>query len=718
MSFRYACVVCLFVTGVAVSASAARKSPGTLQSATDIPVQTIFASPNLSAAAACTVSSVSEIVYRMDGWVTGNELYKTYIDPASQCQNAYPFTVTAVNMLMYFAAPTQFVASVDIENVQMLTPTCPAPGVMQALSTDYDISVPSAGIWTIWIPLDQPVVVNGPFFAGFFIGSTIPSSAGAAVLIDNIPAPCHSFNIWDTTVGFVDLCNFPSEFGPDWNFPGRLVMEVAGMPGGANIDPVPQLRMLSPVAASYQYETAELWVQEISGSKSIDYVSFEYHNGTNWVEIGRDYDGTRPLRSNMTGAEPGNGYGLTWDFSSLPEMSCTIRATIFDTLGRSASAITDVYLEPTPPLPKIVSPDNGDGFCSPLHLLMQCSDANLQQVQVYRREASLSYSAGGATLNQQTLGNTNADATDGNHAAQGEFGDYYSGPAAATMAIRLWYDRGLTQLMQNGGAAMSTADVAEELAVLCKTRENLGTYDEDLYSGLQAYTVSHGDLCTADFVRAPDYWHIRNWAEEEQRAVMLGLGGTPGLWVTVDGFSGWEQEDGTWVVTISNPTTGTIQNVGYRKALGPAELFVNGAWHTIDIAVSLAGNAWTPLRSLVGADVVGADGWSFSWNPTGLNEDGAYFFRAVGKDSTNIKASSTVLLQYNCQGLFTAGDYDGDGNTDIADLMRLVSYLTKQGTGPVGGAARCDSNCDNVINLADAIYYMNYLLGYAAPPCY
>jgi hypothetical protein len=176
----------------------------------------------------CYVVPVDRMVWRVDGWVTGNELYKNYLDPALSCQDPYPFSITEINMPMYFASPTAIIVSVDIEDVYYSTPDCPWPDTVLAISSDYELRIAAEGLYDIWIPLDEPVVVKGPFFAGFFIGNTIDTSAGAAVMTgSNSSVSCLSYNIWDEQIGFVDLTN-----NALWNFPGQLVLNAAGIAGG------------------------------------------------------------------------------------------------------------------------------------------------------------------------------------------------------------------------------------------------------------------------------------------------------------------------------------------------------------------------------------------------------------------------------------------------------------------------------------------------------
>ena len=61
------------------------------------------------------------------------------------------------------------------------------------------------------------------------------------------------------------------------------------------------------------------------------------------------------------------------------------------------------------------------------------------------------------------------------------------------------------------------------------------------------------------------------------------------------------------------------------------------------------------------------------------------------------------------------GDANGDGEVNIADAIYLVNYLFTGGTSPdplwVG-----DANCDGAVNIADVIYLLNYLFTGGPPP--
>ena len=288
MSVRTAAFAWLAVL-IGVSAGrAATKDSVRVERLADVQERNIVLAPSLATADTCFVSDNQTITTRIDGWVIGFELYKSLMNPAHQCDNPYPFTVVAINMPMMFDAATPITIGVDIEAVDSTTyPGCTVPGTLLALSSEWDAQVPDSGMYNIWVPLDTPFVVNGPFFAGFYIGNTFAAGVNPAILTDDHPANCVTFNIWDEEVGFIDMCN--NEY---WDFPGRLAMEVSGIPGGQG--GIPTLEVLAPTEGEVLYGNRAMWAWDQARSGAVEYIMFEYSNGGPFVEIGRDFDGTSP----------------------------------------------------------------------------------------------------------------------------------------------------------------------------------------------------------------------------------------------------------------------------------------------------------------------------------------------------------------------------------------------------------------------------------------
>jgi hypothetical protein len=211
---------------------------------------------------------------------------------------------------------------------------------------------------------------------------------------------------------------------------------------------------------------------------------------------------------------------------------------------------------------------------------------------------------------------------------------------------------------------------------------------------------------------------LRDWLELKQRSVILGLGGQGALWVALNGFDGWMLPDSTFIVSISDPSTGTTSDLIMRSNLGYTEVLHEGYWKKIDIAISIWAKDWIVHVTFSGNDADESDGWSIDFVPDGLDNGTRLFLHATATDLTNIKGTQTVLVNYDCSSFYARGDYNNDGVINFVDLTYMINFITQGGPPPVGGAIRADANCDNYVNTADIIYFLNFMFGTADLPCH
>jgi hypothetical protein len=271
--------------------------------------------------------------------------------------------------------------------------------------------------------------------------------------------------------------------------------------------------------------------------------------------------------------------------------------------------------------------------------------------------------------------------------------------------------------MRQGLSDIPIKDFVELMATNFATRANHGTYDENLIQGLHQHLDRFG-VTTVDFQRGPDYFDLRTWVEDEERTVVLGLSGNPGLWVTVDGFSGWINPSDQFLVRIGNPLTGLIEQCLMRNNSGTGEIQIAGVWHSVDIMISILVNSWNVSRQTIGSDNNSTNGWTINWTPSGLHDQFPSFFRATGIDASDLSGGSAILMNYDCATFFVKGDYNGDNASNLQDLVYLIDFTLNGGPPPVGGIGRADANCDNNINITDVVYFMNFMFGSAGSPCY
>jgi hypothetical protein len=672
--------------------------------------------PHFASAEICTVRHDYGVYWAITHWLTGAELYKAYQNPGLACTGPYPFVVENIYFVLLFEATCTLYVSVDVETADLTNPDCPWPGELLSISRTYQVTIPEAGIYQIEVPLDSFPVVNEPYFAGFYFANPVDTLAGACLITDSVPTPCVAYNIWDTAIGYVDLdsTGFPSF--PQ--FPGRILLFSSGTTGGhGDEEPEPSVTIIKPTF--YEEITGEglIWAAETAGSRIVDYVRFDYRSNSAWNEIDSDYDGSRTLRNGIDYSGIGDGYMTGWTYSGLTEGNVWISATVYDTLGRTDVDSIMVSVDPTPPDPTFVTLGPTDTLCLPVTLEVSSDDEDITVVIFEKKDAPMDYQIPVITLNQTDYGDVDGDPTDGNPIASGEYGEYYCGPVAGAIAVKYWFDRGYIYCMREGNQYLSVDTVVERLAANMLTHLNHGTYDDLFYYGLQQYNITHGNELRLDYYRKPDYALFRTLLQERELLLILGLSGTPGLYLVAAGVSGWADSLGQFSIRVSDPLTGTIFDTDMINTITGAQVNYDGGWHDLDIIITVMGYTHTVTRDYIGADNSSVGGWTFDWSSSDMTEDSLYFITARANDGSGRTELATSLVQYKCE-LYSKGDYNGDGAVNAGDALYLINFIYKGGPPPLQGAGRADANCDTDIDISDVISIIKYIYGIGSEPCY
>ena len=610
-------------------------------------------------------------------------------------------------MVLYFYQACDIYASVDVESIDNSSPGCPMPGNMLSISSEYTISIPAADLYEVTIPLDEPVAVNGPYFVGFFLYFDDPYTQ-IDLVTDSTPVGCTTFNIWDETIGYIDLVD-----NDIYNFPGRIFLFSYGTTGGGSggddttgtgtTNPAPSTVMLKPLNNELIQGQPRVWASETSGSSIIDYMAFDYRSlGGGWNLIGYDFDGTRILRNGVDPAGTGDGYSILWDYTVLPENQYWLRSRAIDTLGRSDVDSHLVVVDPTPPIAQLNGLNFGQTFCTPMTITMQTQDENIDSVVFEKKNAEFNYEIPVAHLNQSNFGNGS--------------GQYYCGPVAAATAVQYYFDQGYTYLMREGTSVLSIYTVVERLAEAMQTDKYNGTYDDLFYLGLNQYVLTHGGELALDIVRNPQYGTIRNYFQERENFVVLALSGTPGIYLTLAGVYGLADLSARYQVKVTDPLTGQLLTTYMQNGASTARLYYNNGWHDVDMIFTVRGYNQITQRTRLGVDKSSSGGWSYVWDSYDLINDSLYFLSVTPYDASDLYTTNTVMMQYDCN--YVKGDYNGDGLVNIGDALYLIDYLFKDGVAPVGGEGRADANGDGFIDIADAVYIIKYVYGTISEPQY
>ena len=100
---------------------------------------------------------------------------------------------------------------------------------------------------------------------------------------------------------------------------------------------------------------------------------------------------------------------------------------------------------------------------------------------------------------------------------------------------------------------------------------------------------------------------------------------------------------------------------------------------------------------------------SNSWS-----DPGSYPVKAKAKDTFGHESNWSESLIIT---VYARGDCNGDGTTNVGDIVYLVNYLYKNGPAPSPMPAG-DCNCDGIADLGDVVYLINYLYRNGpAPAC-
>lgn len=86
----------------------------------------------------------------------------------------------------------------------------------------------------------------------------------------------------------------------------------------------------------------------------------------------------------------------------------------------------------------------------------------------------------------------------------------------------------------------------------------------------------------------------------------------------------------------------------------------------------------------------------------------------IGRSSGIGTGSDFTTIKYV---QFLRGDTNKDGQVSISDIVYIISYLFKQGPGPIPAAIVGDANCDDQISISDIVYLIAYLYKEGPPPC-
>jgi immune inhibitor A len=92
-----------------------------------------------------------------------------------------------------------------------------------------------------------------------------------------------------------------------------------------------------------------------------------------------------------------------------------------------------------------------------------------------------------------------------------------------------------------------------------------------------------------------------------------------------------------------------------------------------------------------------------------------YYWRVGAKPASNPETPYSPLAPFTIAAPYVCGDANGDRKINVADAVYLINYVFKHGTAPVPIQAG-DANADGKVNVADVVYLINRIFKAGPPP--
>jgi hypothetical protein len=160
-------------------------------------------------------------------------------------------------------------------------------------------------------------------------------------------------------------------------------------------------------------------------------------------------------------------------------------------------------------------------------------------------------------------------------------------------------------------------------------------------------------------------------------------------------------------VGVIYPNGGEILTIGEEHTLIWEADDIDGDSLLYSVDYNVEGGNWIPIDwDLVQEQCI--------WNTSNLTPGENYRIRIMANDGANIAVDSSDATFSLTLG-YLRGDANEDGEVNLADAVYLVNYLFIGGPPPDPMEAG-DANCDGEVDLADAVYIINYLFIGGPPP--
>ncbi len=436
----------------------------------------------------------------------------------------------------------------------------------------------------------------------------------------------------------------------------------------------PEPYIANPLNGSLIYgNVTEVSAVEMNLALDIVSTTFEYAQamGGPWILIVVD--------SNRT-----DGWRTFWNLTCLGEGDYYVRATMLNNVSQVGSDLSHVYLDPTPPAPKMTARTFPTIVSGQTNLTAATCDENVDSTEFSLFEESWTH-CNWIDKPVKPLDQDNID-VEGSPTLPNWDGSTSCGPTAAASCLAYWdgyvgssgqrpykdlYDE--TEGDKDGDTYPDGLEkMARRIYEFADTnRFEKGTGSNDLRNGINAYIKEKGlanklrarvmeasvGVAMQEFLRCQDVIALFTFPgndetpgtnDDEEHFVTISSVHIQNLYIPLYGFI----QTFTGQLDFMDPSTGTT-DIGDYDARNPFQL--KGDWNrngskganefaTLKEIITVCPNS--PSWVQIGIDYDETDGWQVLWDTTQL-PDAYYLIRATMTDATGNTGTDIMLVYIN-----------------------------------------------------------------------
>jgi len=250
-------------------------------------------------------------------------------------------------------------------------------------------------------------------------------------------------------------------------------------------------------------------------------------------------------------------------------------------------------------------------------------------------------------------------------------------------------------------------------------------------TGLSIGSGSSFDYATIKYYPNGDAAWIRRYTgpgNQIDRANALSLDGSGNICVTGYSYDSSTSRDYTTIKYYPNGDTAWMRKYDGQDIYSPLDeanaIAVDGSDNIYVTGFITVSGAYPPDRSYatVKYSPNGNELWVARYDGPGFYEDRARALAVDGSGNVYVTGSSPGVATGNDYATikyfqFLRGDANSDQLLNVTDVIYLINYLFKSGPAP-DPLKKANANCDGQVNVTDVIYLVNYLFkGGPKPAC-